>query len=176
MDRTASTTLVPILNGSSLSDGCAPDSYAHYNVSGKIVLVGEGTCNSSRKGTTAKGVGAAGILRSSDGTLTSLPGIDGFPMAFIEARVVPRLLADHRQNNSTVFQWFQAMEWLEYEGGGAPSYFSSWGPDGDLRIKPDISAPGGYIFSTFPRANGSYYVGNADSFVLYHECDHLLEC
>ncbi|KAK3838064.1 MAG: peptidase S8/S53 domain-containing protein [Linnemannia gamsii] len=33
---------------------------------------------------------------------------------------------------------------------------SSYGVDGDLRSKPDIGAPGGKIYSTSPRAKGSY--------------------
>lgn len=31
---------------------------------------------------------------------------------------------------------------------GKISYFSSWGPTPDLRIKPEITAPGGGIYST----------------------------
>jgi hypothetical protein len=38
--------------------------------------------------------------------------------------------------------------------GGKPSAFTSWGPLFDLSLKPDIAAPGGQIFSTFP--DGKY--------------------
>ncbi|KAI9467880.1 hypothetical protein BDB00DRAFT_902278 [Zychaea mexicana] len=36
------------------------------------------------------------------------------------------------------------------------SAFSSWGLAPDLSIKPDLSAPGGQIYSTFPTNRGSY--------------------
>ncbi|KAK1978215.1 subtilase [Colletotrichum cereale] len=35
-------------------------------------------------------------------------------------------------------------------GGGKPSVFTSWGGTFDLEVKPDITAPGGRIFSTYP--------------------------
>ncbi|RPA88269.1 subtilisin-like protein [Ascobolus immersus RN42] len=42
--------------------------------------------------------------------------------------------------------------------GGKMSYFSSWGLTNRLDIKPDISAPGGNILSTYPRDMGDYAV------------------
>ncbi|KAF9217591.1 hypothetical protein BGZ59_002702 [Podila verticillata] len=36
------------------------------------------------------------------------------------------------------------------------SLFSSWGLGPELELKPDITAPGGYIYSTVPVAKGSY--------------------
>lgn len=40
--------------------------------------------------------------------------------------------------------------------GGAPSFFSSWGPTKELDMKPQFGAPGGNILSTFPIESGSY--------------------
>jgi minor extracellular serine protease Vpr len=40
--------------------------------------------------------------------------------------------------------------------GGLISSFSSYGLSPDLVLKPDIGAPGGLIYSTYPRAQGSY--------------------
>ncbi|KAG0303472.1 hypothetical protein BGZ97_001908 [Linnemannia gamsii] len=40
--------------------------------------------------------------------------------------------------------------------GGFLSIFSSMGPDSELNSKPDIAAPGGQIWSTFPIKLGSY--------------------
>ncbi|KAG0223160.1 hypothetical protein BGX31_008663 [Mortierella sp. GBA43] len=42
------------------------------------------------------------------------------------------------------------------EAGGSMSVFSSFGLDNELHIKPDVSAPGEDIFSTWPVRNGSY--------------------
>ncbi|KXN74649.1 subtilisin-like protein [Conidiobolus coronatus NRRL 28638] len=40
--------------------------------------------------------------------------------------------------------------------GGKISGFSSWGPGPELEIKPDLGAPGGLIFSTYPVDLGMY--------------------
>ena len=40
--------------------------------------------------------------------------------------------------------------------GSKISSFSSWGMGPDLTIKPDIGAPGGLIYSTYPLKLGGY--------------------
>ncbi|CAG8524479.1 10649_t:CDS:10 [Diversispora eburnea] len=42
------------------------------------------------------------------------------------------------------------------EYGKSPSYFTSWGPAPELDMKPEISAPGGIIFSLYPLVFGGY--------------------
>ncbi|RKP25246.1 peptidase S8/S53 domain-containing protein [Syncephalis pseudoplumigaleata] len=49
------------------------------------------------------------------------------------------------------------------ETGGQISSFSSWGPSPDLDIKPDVAAPGGSIFSTYPLPMGAYTVMSGTS-------------
>lgn len=39
---------------------------------------------------------------------------------------------------------------FENEMSGKISLFSSWGLGPELELKPDIGAPGGYIYSTIP--------------------------
>ncbi|GAB5589864.1 hypothetical protein Unana1_04764 [Umbelopsis nana] len=41
-------------------------------------------------------------------------------------------------------------------GGGSISSFSRLGPTNDLELKPDVSAVGGFVFSTVPRYLGGY--------------------
>jgi subtilisin family serine protease len=50
--------------------------------------------------------------------------------------------------------------------GGKMSYFSSWGLTNRLDIKPDISAPGGNILSTYPTYMGDYAVLSGTSMVI----------
>ncbi|KAF8936266.1 hypothetical protein BGZ58_004404 [Dissophora ornata] len=45
---------------------------------------------------------------------------------------------------------------LKLASGGKISDFSSWGPDARLKYKPDIVAPGGMIYSTFPLDKGGF--------------------
>lgn len=42
------------------------------------------------------------------------------------------------------------------KSAGKPSNESSWGPTFELDIKPDLLAPGGRIFSTYPVNLGKY--------------------
>lgn len=53
---------------------------------------------------------------------------------------------------------FDADYELEYTTGDEVTGFSSWGPnvDGNLSIKPDITAPGDGILSTYPAYGGDY--------------------
>ncbi|KAI9149644.1 Vegetative incompatibility protein [Paramyrothecium foliicola] len=45
---------------------------------------------------------------------------------------------------------------LPMEGGGVPSFFTSWGATWDLELKPDVAAPGAVITSTYPTWLGSW--------------------
>lgn len=47
--------------------------------------------------------------------------------------------------------------------GGTMSTFSSWGPTYEVDFKPQLSAPGGAILSTYPTALGSYAVASGTS-------------
>lgn len=50
------------------------------------------------------------------------------------------------------------LDTIPYVEGGYMNEWSSWGPTFELDAKPDFSAPGGYILSTWPRAQGGYSV------------------
>ncbi|KAF9271142.1 hypothetical protein BGZ74_006447, partial [Mortierella antarctica] len=67
------------------------------------------------------------------------------------------------KNPATTFSWPAEQKRFKVEGGGAPSGFSSYGLDGELRIKPDIAAPGGNIYSTYPLAMGGYVINSGTS-------------
>lgn len=47
--------------------------------------------------------------------------------------------------------------------GGSLSTFTSWGPTNELAIKPNIAAPGGLIYSTFPLPLGEYAIEQGTS-------------
>ncbi|KAI3398060.1 hypothetical protein diail_9924 [Diaporthe ilicicola] len=49
------------------------------------------------------------------------------------------------------------------KNGAAMSLFSSWGPTWEMDLKPTISAPGGYILSTWPLALGGYAIQSGTS-------------
>ncbi|KAK5820847.1 peptidase S8/S53 domain-containing protein [Linnemannia elongata] len=156
----ATATLFPLLDkAGALQDGCDAAAYTGLDVKGKVVLlIGDfSRCGSVGRGNVAKSVGAAGALVVSvPFGLAGLTGADGLPMAAIENRAGEAMLAAYKKNAKNAFTWSKAPTNNQVEGGGAPSGFSSFGVDGELRSKPDIGAPGGNIYSSYPRAKGSY--------------------
>ncbi|KAI1298884.1 hypothetical protein EDD11_006608 [Mortierella claussenii] len=158
----ANITLIPVLEANgTLSDGCDPAVYKGLDVKDKIVLtLGDVTrCKSGGRGTLAAKAGAAAILiQTTPIGLASLGGIPDFPMASIEHQAGEDLLAAYKEDPKTTFTWSKKPRTFLVEGGGEPSGFSSLGVDGDLRLKPDLAAPGGNILSTFPLKKTGYAV------------------
>ncbi|KAF9352733.1 hypothetical protein BGX26_009482 [Mortierella sp. AD094] len=163
----ANATLVPVFEkDGTLSDGCVADSYAGKNVAGKVVLVlGDVTrCKSGGRGAAAKTAGAAGMLvQTLPLGLSSLGGNPDFQMASIEFSAGEELIAGYKKNPANAFTWSSTKKSFRIEGGGRPSDFSSWGLDGELRIKPNIAAPGGNILSTYPVNMGAYKIESGTS-------------
>ncbi|KAF9387278.1 hypothetical protein CPC16_007137 [Podila verticillata] len=157
----ASATLFPLLNkDGTLSDGCVAANYPAES-KGKIVLVlGDFTnCGSAGRGNAALAAGAAGMfVQTTPFGFANVAGAAGLPMATIEFAAGEELLAAAKKTPTTTFAWPAEEKNFKVEGGGAPSSFSSWGLDGELRIKPDIGAPGGNIYSTYPVNMGAYAI------------------
>ncbi|KAK3820444.1 MAG: peptidase S8/S53 domain-containing protein [Benniella sp.] len=143
-----------------LLDGCDPNAYKGVDVKGKIVLVlGDFTnCKSGVRATHAKTANASGMLVQSTLGFDSLGGIPDFPMASIENKAGADLIATFKKAPTTTITWSKSASNFLIEGGGAPSDFSSFGLDGELRSKPDIAGPGGNILSAYPLAKGGYAV------------------
>jgi hypothetical protein len=156
----ASATLVPLFDKSgALQDGCDAAQYTGVDIKGKVVLlIGDfARCGSVGRGNIAKDAGAAGALvMSVPFGLAGLTGAPGLPMASIENRAAEAILAAYKKDPKNAITWSKAPTNNQVEGGGAPSDFSSFGVDGELRSKPDIGAPGGNIYSAYPVAKGSY--------------------
>ncbi|KAG0246052.1 peptidase S8/S53 domain-containing protein [Mortierella sp. GBAus27b] len=166
----ASATLVPVLEkDGSLSDGCLQSSYEGHDVAGKVVLVklfngNVSRCKSGDRGAIAKAIGAAGMLiQAAPYGLFAVAGLSEFPMATVERYAGFALIDAYKANPANTFEWPATKKEFRIEGGGVPSDFSSWGFDGELHLKPDVSGPGGKILSTFPLKMGSYHVESGTS-------------
>ena len=57
-------------------------------------------------------------------------------------------MEEYGYNNNLRPEIFTEMTDVDNVAGGSVSKFSSWGPTPDLRIKPEITAPGGHIYSS----------------------------
>jgi subtilisin family serine protease len=128
------------------------------SVTGKVALAARGTCSFGIKAINAIAAGADAVLISNNapgvfnGTLGApLPDprpVVGISLAdgnFIRAQAAPVM-----------------MTWTDQQGsfpsptGGLISGFSSYGLSPDLALKPDIGAPGGNIYSSYPLEAGGY--------------------
>jgi len=160
-------TLVPILKGDkSLSNGCTADSYANSDVKGKVVLIISDTnaCTSEASGAVAKSAGAVGVLvQTATYGIEFIDGRHDIAMGSVERSIARALIAAY--DSAATLEWSKVKQPFDIEGGGAVSDFSSWGLDGELRIKPDIGAPGGNIYSTYPQEMGSYSICNVIAWI-----------
>lgn len=64
--------------------------------------------------------------------------------------------------------WTDQMLLAPNANAGLISSFSSYGLPPDLSLKPDLGAPGGNIYSTYPRAKGSYTTMSGTSMASPH--------
>ena len=135
--------------------GSPADYAAAGDLRGRIALVRRGELTFTEKVLNGQSAGAAAVIvcDNTDGLLSNM-SVDGasIPAIFISKADGDYLmeLADKR---ITVFNADQSME---NPTAGQISEFSSMGVTPDLKLKPEITAPGGYIYSALPESLGGY--------------------
>jgi subtilisin family serine protease len=125
---------------------------------GKVALAARGTCSFAIKATNAINAGAKAVLISNNvsgvfnGTLGGplggpepVVGISLEDGNFLRAQAAPLMMT-----------WTDQMASFPSPTGGLISSFSSYGLSPDLALKPDIGAPGGNIYSSYPLELGGY--------------------
>lgn len=125
---------------------------------GKVALINRGACSFNEKATNAINAGAIAVVihNSSPGNFNGTLGtpIDGI------TPVVSISLDDGMFIRSLPAP--VSMTWTDRQGsfpnptGGLIASSSSYGLAPDLSVKPDIGAPGGGIYSTYPLELGGY--------------------
>jgi subtilisin family serine protease len=137
------------LNGSALSPGA---------LVGKVALVARGTYTFRDKAINAINDGAIAVVISNN-VAGTLSGTLGSPLP-TPAPVVGISLAHgnfiRAQTTPVMMTWTDQMALFPSPTGGLISSFSSYGLSPDLALKPDIGAPGGNIYSTYPLEKGGY--------------------
>ena len=149
----------------------AEEEYNGINVRGKIVFVSRGSSSFSDKHNIAAKKGAIGLF-----VYNNAEGALGMSMASSTTSIPAAGI-----RKSTALEVAEASEYDEATGtytgkitivpglaldfnvpeGYLMSDFSSWGVPGDLTLKPEITAPGGNIYSTID--NGGYGVKSGTS-------------
>lgn len=163
MKRTGTTT--------STADACAP--LVPGSFAGFVALIREGTCSFYQKAINAQNAGALGVA-----IYTSVPRVFFGPtVAGTPAVTIPvvGITADEGATiNSRLASGPVTMTWTNQTMGfpewtaGLTSNFSSYGLSPELDVKPDIGAPGGGIYSTWPIALGGYITGWGTSMASPH--------
>lgn len=146
-----------------------PEDFAGKDLDGKYALVQRGEIGFIDKALNAQNAGAAGIFiyNNTDGTVN---------MASDPAIVIPQLfmLKSDGDRFASALQEGQAVT-VNFNGGkmtipnieaGKMSSFSSWGTTPNLDFKPEITAPGGQIYSTIN--NDEYAVKSGTSMAAPH--------
>ena len=128
------------------------------SLTGKVALAARGTCSFGAKAANAIAAGADSVIISNNaagvfsGTLGAplanpkpVVGISKADGDFIRAQLAPISMTWTDQKASSISPT-----------GGLISSFSSYGLSPDLALKPDIGAPGGNIYSSYPLEEGGY--------------------
>jgi minor extracellular serine protease Vpr len=139
-----------------VNDGCNPFS----GVTGKVVLIRRGTCGFFNKALNAQDAGAIGVILYNNAAGRVNPTVAGatpitIPVVAITA--ADGLLINNRiEAGATSMTWTSSIVTSPNATGNLISSFSSYGLAADLTLKPDIGAPGGFIWSTLPLEQGGH--------------------
>lgn len=129
------------------------------SLSGQIALIRRGGCAFATKAGNAQNAGAAGVVlyNNANGDLTPTVASGGITIPVVMVTKADGLAIDARvATGGASLEWTSILVQKTVTTGGYVSSFSSMGPAADLTMKPDVAAPGGLIYSTYPRAMGSY--------------------
>ncbi|CAG8513157.1 121_t:CDS:2 [Ambispora gerdemannii] len=128
------------------------------SLTGKIALIRRGGCPFTQKLANAQTAGAVGIIFY-DNVISVLfpPVVDAkIPAALIRAESGEFIFNQIKKNKNVTVTFSKETFPFANPKAGKISSFSSFGPSNELDIKPEIAAPGGEIFSTYPVKLGSY--------------------
>ncbi|MFD1360097.1 S8 family serine peptidase [Lentibacillus salinarum] len=146
-----------------------PEDYAGKDVEGKYALVQRGELDFVTKALNAQSAGAAGVFvyNNEDGmiNMASDPevAIPQLALSKSDGDVLAKAVADGQDVSISFHGESTAIANPE---AGQMSAFSSWGLTPNLDFKPEITAPGGQIYSTLN--NGEYGIKSGTSMAAPH--------
>lgn len=129
------------------------DEFSKVNVEGKIAVAIRGNTFAD---TIVNGMkaGAVGVLvynhaEGGDG-IVNMAGGDGatIPFAFMGNTSGLKLVEAKEANPEVKIKFNKNLKSVSNPEGNKMGVFSSWGPTPDLQLKPELTAPGGNIYST----------------------------
>lgn len=127
---------------------------------GKIALVPRGTYSFYEKALNAQNAGAIGVVLYNNVAGRINPTVEGEETITIPVVAISDteglLIRSRLESGPVELTWTDEQGSFVSPTGGLISSFSSYGLAPDLSLKPDIGAPGGGIYSTYPLALGGY--------------------
>lgn len=149
MSRTGTTT--------STADACS--SLPAGSLSGTAVLIRRGGCTFATKAQNAQAAGAvaAVMYNNSAGRFAGTIAGSGVTIPTVQISDTEGALINGRLAAGPVtMTWQSNVGAFANSTGNLISSFSSYGLSPDLALKPDIGAPGGLIYSTYPLEQGGF--------------------
>ncbi len=151
--------------------GCEVDA---ADFSGKVAISSRGTCSFAQKAVNAQNAGADALIIYNN--------TSGFISATVEGDTeitIPIVTVTQANGEAiaTLLTDDDDIPTVEFTGeltsqpnptGGLISDFSSWGLAADLTLKPDLGAPGGSIYSTWPLEEEGYNTLSGTSMAAPH--------
>ena len=130
-------------------------------IAGNWVLIQRGTCSFYEKSYNGQQAGAAGVILYNNAPGVINPTVAGDPPVTVPVVMISNsdgaaLVSDAMANGSTPITWTAETTSAPNPTGGLMSGFSSYGTSADMRVKPDLAAPGGSIYSTYPLEKAPY--------------------
>lgn len=129
------------------------------NPAGKVALIERGACTFNEKYQKAVAAGAVGVIIHNNaaglfagGGIVGAPGVFGISISQADG------LALRALTSPTTLTWTADTTLVANPTGNLISSFSSWGLSQDLKLRPDLGAPGGLIRSTVPLEQGGYAI------------------
>ncbi|MDD4290632.1 MAG: leucine-rich repeat protein [Clostridia bacterium] len=132
--------------------GGVESSYENIDVTGKIAVTQRGfglSFQQKQLNASNKGAIACLVYNNTDGLIRMQIDELSIPTAGIS--LADGLMLEKAGTGIINFS-------VDNYSGPYLSDFSSWGPTPDLKLKPEITAPGGAIYSSVPSSSGAYYV------------------
>ncbi|RDW59406.1 hypothetical protein BP6252_12493 [Coleophoma cylindrospora] len=151
-----------------IDDGCSALPSTTPDLSGYVVLIRRGTCTFDIKLTNVAAYGATKVLlyNNVDSAIIyptiTVTTVDTAMVTMDQGAAWISSLAAGLNVTIEMLPLADtgvyALQIPNTITGGTMSVFSSWSPTNEMQIKPEVSAPGGNILSTYPISQGSYQV------------------
>lgn len=144
------------------------EDFKNIDLTDKIAVVLQGEESFSLRMERARSAGAKGIIYilNDDYLNVELINISGTSGNILPGAIVRNIYKEKLINAQSAVIHRASVVNEPILSGGEISYFSSYGTSEDLYLKPDITAPGGNIYSSYP--NNKYAVMSGTSMAAPH--------